>query len=56
MLMLVQVAAAVLLLLGSGLIFYALMALDRSPEPRGRLVVRQASRSRAPIRKLPRAA
>jgi hypothetical protein len=56
MLMLVQVAAAVLLLLGSGLIFYALMALDRSPEPVGRLVVRKAPRPRPSVGKLPRAA
>jgi hypothetical protein len=33
MLMLLQILAAALLLLGSGLIFYALLSLDRSAPP-----------------------
>jgi uncharacterized membrane protein len=52
--MLIEVVAAVLLLAGSGLVFYALLSLEREPAP----VVRTAIR-RAPVpstRKLPRAA
>jgi len=52
--MLIEVVAAVLLLAGSGVVFYALLSLEREPAP----IVRTATR-RAPWpadRKLPRAA
>ena len=52
--MLIEAVAAVLLLAGSGLIFHALLALDREPAPVARPAVRQAPVSAA--RKLPRAA
>lgn len=50
--MLLQVAAAFLLLAGSGLIFHALLAQDREPQP----VFRKPRRAPAPARDLPRAA
>ena len=50
--MLLQILAAVLLLLGSGLVFYALLELDRDPEQVPRPVAR-----RVPVdHDLPRAA
>jgi hypothetical protein len=51
--MLIEVVAAVLLLLGSGLIFRALWALERGPRPVARPA---AARPVAITRKLPRAA
>lgn len=51
--MLIEVVAAVLLLLGSGLIFRALWALDKAPRPVARPA---AARPVAVTRKLPRAA
>jgi hypothetical protein len=50
--MLVQILAAVLLLLGSGLIFHALLAMERGPRPLNKQMARPASRDRD----LPRAA
>ena len=52
MLMLVQLVAAVLLLLGSGLIFHALLAMERRPRP----LHRAATRAARPEENLPRAA
>jgi len=52
--MLIEVVGAVLLLAGSGLVFHALLALEREPAPVVRTRIRQA-----PVparRKLPRAA
>ena len=50
--MLLQILAAGLLLLGSGLIFFALLALERGPRP----VVRRATRPVSHDHELPRAA
>ena len=52
--MLLQVAAAFLLLAGSELIFHALLALDRETQPQP--VVRKPQRAALPARDLPRAA
>ena len=52
MLMLLQILAAALLLLGSGLIFFALLALEQGPQP----LVRRLARPVANDRELPRAA
>jgi uncharacterized membrane protein len=55
MLMLLQILAAVLLLLGSGLIFYALLSLERGAPP----LVPRAPRAVTPVaddHELPRAA
>jgi hypothetical protein len=52
MVMLLQALAAVLLLLGSGLIFHALLALEREPRREARQMARPASGDRD----LPRAA
>ncbi len=53
--MLLQILAAALLLLGSGLIFYALLSLERDPRPLAPRV-RRARRPVAGHRELPRAA
>ena len=53
--MLLQILAAALLLLGSGIIFYALLSLERDPRP----LVPRARRAMPPLsedRELPRAA
>jgi hypothetical protein len=52
MVMLVQFLAAALLLLGSGLIFHALLAMERRPRPHARAMARPAPDDRD----LPRAA
>ena len=55
MVMLLQTLAAVLLLLGSGLIFYALLSLEQAPRP----LVPRSARAVRPIsddHELPRAA
>jgi hypothetical protein len=52
MVMLLQIMAGALLLLGSGLIFHALLAMERRPQPKMRPLPRPA----APERDLPRAA
>ena len=52
MLMLLQILAAALLLLGSGLIFFALLSLEQGPRPLVRRVARPVTRDR----ELPRAA
>ncbi|MGD8895814.1 MAG: hypothetical protein PVJ73_07245 [Acidobacteriota bacterium] len=52
MLMLLQVLAGVLLVLGSGLIFHALLAMERGPRPHTRPMARHT----VDERDLPRAA
>jgi hypothetical protein len=52
MMMLLQVFAAALLVLGSGLVFYALLAMEKRPRPQMRPMARPA----AADRDLPRAA
>lgn len=55
MVMLLQILAAVLLLLGSGLVFYALVSLEQGAPP----LAPRASRALQPVaddRELPRAA
>jgi uncharacterized membrane protein len=52
MVMLLQIVAAVLLLLGSGIVFYALLALDGRPQA----VARGEARPVPPDHELPRAA
>jgi hypothetical protein len=54
--LIIQMAAAVLLLLGSGLIFRALLEIDAPPRPRA--IVRRHLRSAAPEARvqLPKAA
>jgi hypothetical protein len=56
MMMLVQVVAAVLLTLGSALIFYALLRLDRAAESARPPLRRTAGPRTSATRKLPRAA
>jgi hypothetical protein len=56
MMMLVQVVAAGLLLLGSGLIFLALIRLDRPVELARPPLGRPATQRVPQVRKLPRAA
>jgi hypothetical protein len=56
MLMLVQVVAAVLLILGSGLIFYSLLRLDRAADATRRPLREARVRRVAVDRDLPRAA
>jgi hypothetical protein len=55
MVMLLQILAGALLLLGSGLIFYALLSLERGPQPRVPRVG-QAPPPLPPDHELPRAA
>jgi hypothetical protein len=55
MVMLLQILAAALLLLGSGLIFYALLSLERGSRPASRRLS-QARESVSGDRELPRAA
>ena len=52
MVMLIQVMAGILLVVGSGLIFHALFEMERSPRPVARPMARRASTDR----ELPRAA
>ena len=52
MVMLIQVLAGVLLLFGSGLVSYALVEMEKGPQPVARPMARTATRDR----ELPRAA
>ncbi len=52
MVMLIQILAGVLLLFGSGLVFYALAEMEKGPQPVARPMARAATRDR----ELPRAA
>ena len=52
MVMLIQVLAGVLLVVGSGLIFHALFEMERGPRPVARPMARRSSREA----ELPRAA